>query len=127
MKNNDIPSLNLNNENKDKNLFKLSQKSPNNMNRFNPNKLNQNIMMKEAEKKIKENNIKRHGNNLNSFSIESNTLQNLINRADMLNTNYNYLNNNTQIKNLITQYPSSKTNRTNDQNKNNIKKNRPLI
>ena len=122
MKNNDIPSLNLNNENKDKNLFKLSQKSPNNMNRFNPNKLNQNIMMKEAEKKIKENNIKRHGNNLNSFSIESNTLQNLINRADMLNTNYNYLNNNTQIKNLITQYPSSKTNRTNDQNKNNIKK-----
>ena len=117
MKNNDIPALNLNNENKEKNLFKLSQKSPNNINRFNPNKLNQNIIMKEAEKKIKENNIKRHGNNLNSFSIESNTLQNLINRADMLNTNYNYLNNNTQIKNLITQYPSSKTNRTNDQNK----------
>ena len=112
MKNNEIFSSNLKNDYKSKGVFKFSKKSPN-CNNLKKNKKRSNLTLKDSQKKIKDISYKNYLNNLNSFSIETNSLQNMLCHLDISNTGYNYINNNKSP------YPSNNQNRAIFQNKNN--------
>ena len=107
MKNNEIFSTNIKNDFKFKRLDKKVHKSQDNFNKLNPSAQKQKTM-KKLKKRNLDNSFKKHKNNLNSFSIESNTFQKFNNNEDISKANFIYMNNNSQIKDV-----ASSSNRTN--------------
>ena len=86
---NDIFSVNIKKNNINKPMLKISNHSPNDKNKINQNKKVQNLN-KKIKKRNLDNSIKTHMNNLNSCSIESNSIQNMIYKIDSKNiNNYN--------------------------------------
>ena len=131
MKNNEVLYANIITEFKSKGITRIEHKSPNNINKFNP--IKQKLETKnEIKKRNVDNQIKKHIHNLNSFSIESNSVQNLVHQDIIPKTSYklinlnNYdnntfnINNNIDIKN--TPFLSNKSNRVLFPNKNDDKK-----
>ena len=101
--NNDIFSTNIKNNIINKSMLKITHHSPNDKNKINKNKKGQNLNKKRKKRNL-DNSIKTHMNNLNSFSIESNSIQNMISKFDSKN-----IYNNNQMK--IIPFIPSQTNR----------------
>ena len=114
MKNNEVFSTNIKNDFKFKSLIKIAHKSPNNFTKFNPLEQKRKTI-KQLKKRNLDNSFKKHKNNLNSFSIESNAFQKFSNNGDVSNNNYIHINNYTQMKNAP--FPLNKTNKAQISNK----------
>ena len=120
MKNNVINSINIKKDFIKNSVFKLSNHSPNEKKKLNQNqnRTNQNIV-KKSKKRNLDNSLQKHINNLNSFSLETNSIQSLIYKVDPLNINNN------QIKNIP--IIPSKTNRVLITTNNNETKKKPTV
>ena len=121
---NDIISLKLKTDSKNQSIdfFKPSHQSPKNNKRLFQNRKKPNTIIKETMKRNKENSLKKHNNNLNSFTSEMNNLQSLIYQAETnkTNINSNILNNILQKNTVLS--TANKVKKLNPQNKKNEKK-----
>jgi hypothetical protein len=121
---NDIISLKLKADLKNQSIdfFKPSHQSPRNNKILFQNRKKPNTIIKETMRRNKENSLRKHNNNLNSFTNEKNNLQSLIYQSETYKTNINSnILNNILPKNTVLSTANKKT-QLNPQNKKNEKK-----
>ena len=121
---NDIISLKIKSDPKNHGIdyFKPSHQSPKNNKGLFQNRKKPNTLIKETMKRNKESSLKKHNNNLTSFTSEMNSLQSLIFQSETYKTNINsnILSNILQKNTVIS--TTNKVTKINPQNKKTEKK-----